>query len=54
MGFPALNIIKQIQKEAVELDVESSRKLKIIEACAEIEFRMVVRARTNLSSLRRF
>jgi replication factor C small subunit len=40
-GLSGLDIIKQIQHEAVELDVESSKKMKIIQNCAEIEFRMV-------------
>jgi replication factor C small subunit len=40
-GLSGLDIIKQIQREAIELDIESSKKMKIIETCAEIEFRMV-------------
>jgi replication factor C small subunit len=40
-GLSGLDIIKQIQKEVVELDIIASKKMSIIEACAEIEFRMV-------------
>jgi len=36
-----MDIIKQIQKEVWNLKIEDEKKLKIIEKCGEIEFRMV-------------
>ncbi len=35
------DIIKQIQKEIWNLDIENDKKLGLIEKCGEIEFRMV-------------
>ena len=40
-GLSGLDIIKQIQKEVWNLKIEDEKKLKIIEKCGEIEFRMV-------------
>ncbi|HLC96558.1 MAG TPA: replication factor C small subunit [Candidatus Nanoarchaeia archaeon] len=39
-GLAGLDIIKQIQKEALNLDIENQKKMKIIEKCGDIEFRM--------------
>ena len=36
-----IDLIKQIQKEVWNLDTTDNHKLKMIEKCAEIEFRMV-------------
>ncbi len=40
-GLSGLDIIKQIQKEAMNLLIEDEKKLSIIEKCGEIEFRLV-------------
>jgi len=40
-GLSGLDIIKQIQKEVLELEIDEKDKLKLIEKCGEIEFRMV-------------
>lgn len=40
-GLSGLDIIKQIQQETWNLDIEDSEKLKLIDKCGEIEFRMV-------------
>lgn len=40
-GLSGLDVIKQIQKEVWNLKIEDEKKLKIIEKCGEIEFRMV-------------
>lgn len=40
-GLSGLDIIKQIQKEVWELDIEDRAKLKLVDACGEVEFRMV-------------
>ena len=40
-GLSGLDVIKQIQKEAMNADVDDRNKLKIVEACGEAEFRMV-------------
>lgn len=40
-GLAGLDIIKQIQKEAISLSIDDRRKMEIIEKCGEIEFRMV-------------
>ncbi len=40
-GLAGLDIIKQIQKEILSLNTEDLKKLKMIEACADAEFRMV-------------
>lgn len=40
-GLSGIDLIKQIQKEVWKLDANDNEKLKMIEKCAEIEFRMV-------------
>lgn len=40
-GLAGLDVIKQIQKEAINLSIEDRKKLEIIEKCAEVEFRLV-------------
>ncbi|MDD4877824.1 MAG: replication factor C small subunit [Candidatus Nanoarchaeia archaeon] len=40
-GLSGIDLIKQIQKEVWNLDAKDSEKLRMIERCAEIEFRMV-------------
>ena len=40
-GLSGLDIIRQIQKLVWELDVDDNKKMKLIEDCGEIEFRMV-------------
>ena len=40
-GLSGLDIVKQIQKEINNIDVEDVIKLKMIEKCGEAEFRMV-------------
>lgn len=39
-GLSGLDIIKQIQKEILSLDIESKDKMKLIDKCGEIEFRL--------------
>jgi len=40
-GLSGLDIIKQIQKEVLDLEINEKDKMKLIEKCGEIEFRMV-------------
>ncbi len=40
-GLSGLDIIKQIQKEILNLDIDNKEKMKLIEKCGEIEFRLV-------------
>jgi replication factor C small subunit len=40
-GLCALDIIKQIQKEIWNLDIDGRRKIELIDKCGEIEFRLV-------------
>ncbi len=40
-GISGIDIIKQIQKEIWELNIKDEQKLKLIDKCAEVEFRMV-------------
>lgn len=40
-GLSGLDIIKQIQKEIWELDIDGKKKVELIDKCGEIEFRMV-------------
>lgn len=40
-GLAGLDIIKQIQKEIWSLELENTKKIKLIDKCGEIEFRMV-------------
>lgn len=39
-GLSGIDIIKQIQKEIWNLDLENREKMKLIEKCGEIEFRL--------------
>ena len=39
-GLSGLDIIKQIQSEILNLDIDNEKKMKLIEKCGEIEFRM--------------
>lgn len=40
-GLSGIDIIKQIQKEIWDLSLKEEQKLRLIDKCAEIEFRMV-------------
>ena len=40
-GLNGLDVIKQIQKKVFELNIDEKDKLRLIERCGEIEFRMV-------------
>ena len=40
-GLSGLDVVKQIQKEVMNLQIEDEKKLGIIERCGEIEFRLV-------------
>ncbi len=40
-GLSGIDIIKQIQKEVWNLDIDDRRKVELIDKCGEIEFRMV-------------
>jgi len=40
-GLSGLDVIKQIQKEIWNLDIKDEDKLKLVERCGEIEFRIV-------------
>ena len=40
-GLSGLDVIRQIQKEVFELNIDEKDKLRLIEKCGEIEFRMV-------------
>ncbi len=39
-GLSGLDIIKQIQKEIWNLDIDNRSKVELIDKCGEIEFRM--------------
>ena len=39
-GLSGLDIIKQIQKEIINLDIDNEKKMLLMEKCGEIEFRM--------------
>ncbi|RMF56214.1 replication factor C small subunit [Candidatus Woesearchaeota archaeon] len=39
-GLSGIDIIKQIQKEVLNLDIDNRAKMKVVEACGETEFRM--------------
>ena len=39
-GLAGIDVIKQIQKEIIELDIDNKSKMYLIEKCGEIEFRM--------------
>ncbi|MDD5650877.1 MAG: Replication factor C small subunit, partial [Candidatus Nanoarchaeia archaeon] len=40
-GLSGIDVIKQMQKETWELNIKDESKLKLIEKCGEIEFRLV-------------
>ncbi len=40
-GLSGLDVVKQIQKEIWNLDIEDEKKVELVEQCGEIEFRMV-------------
>ncbi len=40
-GLAGLDVIKQIQKEVLSLNLDDKKKMEIMEKCGEIEFRMV-------------
>src|SRR3989338_5151626 len=40
-SLSGLDVIKQIQKEVLDLEINEKDKMKLIEKCGEIEFRMV-------------
>jgi len=40
-GLSGLDVIKQIQQEIWDLDIEARKKVDLIDKCGEIEFRMV-------------
>jgi replication factor C small subunit len=40
-GLSGLDIIKQIQREVLSLEIDANKKMDMIERCGEIEFRMV-------------
>src|SRR3989344_194189 len=40
-GLSGLDVIKQIQKEILNLDIKDNKKLELIDKCGEIEFRLV-------------
>jgi len=40
-GLSGLDIIKQIQKEIWNLDIDQTKKVDLVDKCGEIEFRMV-------------
>lgn len=40
-GLSGLDIVKQIQRETMNLKIDETKKLNIIEKCGEIEFRLV-------------
>ena len=39
-GLAGSDVIKQIQKEIIDLDTDNKSKMILIEKCGEIEFRM--------------
>lgn len=40
-GLSGIDIIKQIQKEIWNLEIEDEKKIKLIDKCGDVEFRMV-------------
>ena len=40
-GLSGLDVIKQIQKEIWNLEIADEKKVRLIEKCGEVEFRMV-------------
>ncbi|HIH25661.1 replication factor C small subunit [Candidatus Woesearchaeota archaeon] len=47
-GLSGIDILKQIQREIMELDITDDKKLGIIERCGEVEFRLVEGANDNI------
>ena len=39
-GLAGIDVIKQIQKEILELNIDNKPKMLLIEKCGELEFRM--------------
>ena len=39
-GLSGIDIIKQIQQEILNLDIDNEKKMLLMEKCGEIEFRM--------------
>ncbi len=40
-GLSGIDLIKQIQKQALELDIPDQKKLSLIKECGDVEFRLV-------------
>jgi len=40
-GFSGLDIIKQVQRELLNLKIDDSKKLELIDRCGDVEFRLV-------------
>jgi len=40
-GLSGIDVIKQIQREIINLGIDDNKKMKLIEKCGEIEFRLV-------------
>ena len=40
-GLSGIDILKQIQREVMDLEISDDKKLGIIERCGEVEFRLV-------------
>ena len=40
-GLAGIDLVKQIQKEVMNLSIDDEKKLNIIEKCGDIEFRLV-------------
>ncbi len=40
-GLSGLDVVKQIQQDVLDLDIEEKRKAKLVEDCGDIEFRLV-------------
>ena len=39
-GLSGIDVIKQIQQEILNLDIDNEKKMILMEKCGEIEFRM--------------
>jgi replication factor C small subunit len=40
-GLSGMDMIKQIQSEILKMDIDDIQRLKMVEKCGEIEFRLV-------------
>ncbi|PIN70809.1 replication factor C small subunit, partial [Candidatus Woesearchaeota archaeon CG11_big_fil_rev_8_21_14_0_20_57_5] len=40
-GLTGLDVIKQLQQEILKLDIDARKKMRLVEKCAEFEFRLV-------------